>query len=257
MLYFRRQFYLQLKRGGSMKPEENFLPKDRQFIYAVEVGPEEGAIAWVLNLPGCHVLTPLAMAQERAEEATREFLSWLKGHGEEVPEPPFVFKCVEVVRSREDKRQGRTSAFFQADSEPVWPEEIYWCLKLMAYSRQDLLELLESLPQGALEWGKAGKSQWTIKTYLQHIASAERWYLTKFWPRLPDLGRAPTPLIRLERVRALSLEKLMGASEEERRKVVKVKDGERWSLRKILRRMIYHERYHFWKIKDIAGAHLA
>lgn len=222
-----------------------------QLHYALEVGPQDQAIGWVLELPGCHVLTSLDQAQTKVLAATREYWDWLTRHGEAIPEGILELACVEVVRSREDKRQGRTSAFFQADAEPVSPETLDRCLRLLDWSRQDLWQLLEPLPPQALAWGYPGGGDWTIKTILQHIAGAERWYLTKLWPRLPELPRSRTPQERLERVRALALGLLTAAPPAQRSIVVRVPDGERWSLRKVLRRMLYHERYHLRKIEQI------
>lgn len=225
-----------------------------QLHYALEVGPQDQAIGWLLELPGCHVLTPLDQAQTKVLGAALEYWDWLAGHGETIPDGKPELVCVEVVRSREDKRQGRTSAFFQADAESVSTETLDRCLRLLNWSRQDLLQILEPLPLQALALGHLGRSDWTIKTILQHIAGAERWYLTKLWPRLPELPRSRTPQERLERVRALALELLTAAPSAERSIVVRVPDGERWSLRKVLRRMLYHERYHLRKIEQILNS---
>ncbi|MCX5973697.1 MAG: hypothetical protein NTU59_03285 [Coprothermobacterota bacterium] len=158
-----------------------------QLHYVLEVGPQDQAIN---------------QAQTKVLGAAQEYLNWLAGHGETILDGKPELVCAEVVRSREDKRQGRTSAFFQADAESVSTETLDRCLRLLNWSRQDLLQILEPLPLQALAWGYLGRSDWTIKTILQHIAGAERWYLTKLWPHLPELPRSRTPQERLERVRA-------------------------------------------------------
>lgn len=233
-----------------LKCTENFLPSEK-LRYAVEVGPDDEAIAWVLDLPGCHILTHLSRCEENAKKAAEGYLSWLRWHGERVKESTYRLERLEVIRSRENKRKGRTSVFFQADAEPVSLPYLQWCLQLMAFTRSDLLALVDGVSAETMNRRKFGEIGWTPKLYLQHIANAERWYLTKLWPKLPYLGRARTPFERLERVRRLVREKLEGATDEERTRVIRVPDGEKWSLRKVLRRILYHELYHIRTIKAL------
>ncbi len=149
---------------------------------------------------------------------------------------------------------GSYSALHACDRLPVTTADIEKAIRWMGYMREDLLRLIGRLPPEAMSWRRTPKQEVTVKRYLQHIAGAERWYLQRFWSRLPRLERAPTPTERLARVRAMAVRRLRRMTAGERSQVVKA-DYEYWSARKILGRFLYHERYHIRSIARIAIAH--
>ncbi len=78
---------------------------------------------------------------------------------------------------------------------------------------------------------------------LRHIASAERWFLSKIIPELPRLPVSHDVWQRLAVVRELVVESLSGLSGAALgcRALI---NGELWTTRKVIRRLMYHEQFH-------------
>ena len=185
------------------------------------------------------------------------YLYWLRHFGENAPDPPNVGVLVaERVTFRANFGKGGTQAFFQIDRKPMELSEVQLQLRWLQHSRATLLALVEDLPQSALQWGIPGipgrplgkrGGGWTVDVYLRHIADAEKWYMRQFWSRLPALTRSRTTFDRLDFVRRQALEVVGRPSPEDLNRVAEAA-GEPWTLRKVLRRMLYHERYHMRSI---------
>ncbi|MFQ6016336.1 MAG: DinB family protein, partial [Anaerolineae bacterium] len=209
-------------------------------------------MAHVLDLPGCMAQggTP-EEALKRVPAAIAEVLDWLRRYGEAAP-PEDEPIAVEVAEHNVSTvREEGTIGFFDVERLPVTDEDIATFLRLINYSRRELLSLAEDLPTEALTWQPDEKS-WSIERILRHVASAEHWYLTRLFGTgvLPRLKPTRTVWDRLQAVRALAVERLSNLSDEDRRKVV-VRNSERWSARKVMRRFLEHEREHMGHIREV------
>lgn len=94
--------------------------------------------------------------------------------------------------------------------------------------------------------GPPGKVR-TIELMLEHIADVEWWYLHNL--RLLEGVRPPSSYERngfdyLSKIRDAISDRLKHASTEELERVVTTSVQEQWTLRKVLRRLVWHERYH-------------
>jgi hypothetical protein len=140
-------------------------------------------------------------------------------------------------------------AWFKHDWKPLSGEEVERGLYLLRWSRADLLELAASISQEQLDEKYEGE-RWSIRGILRHVASAEWWYLDRLdltgGPRegLPSdlFERLAAVRYRLEAVLPglAGLEQVLG------------KQGEFWSPRKLLRRVLWHEidhREHIRRLK--------
>ena len=80
-----------------------------------------------------------------------------------------------------------------------------------------------------------------------HLAEADLWYTDRLtrWPE--------APLFRLAAARGIALERLRDMSEERRASVTSF-DGEDWTPRKVMRRMLEHEREHIHEIRELLAA---
>ena len=214
-------------------------------------------MVWVLDLPGCYINRPSTQAAvEDAPKEIRNHLSWLQSHGEGVHVPQEIeVTVVETVTRRGTANNGMTSAFFSNDRRRMTQEELPILLRRLEFSRQDLLELLQEVPEPAWSWRPDKREEWVstyypaIKDQAQHIAAAERWYIQKLWP-VPRFAPAKNPIERLERVRRFVVDTLNEHAVADGVKVVEV-EGEKWTARKVFRRLLYHERYHLGQIRAI------
>jgi uncharacterized damage-inducible protein DinB len=234
----------------------------------LEIGKEGWTYAWVLDLPGCFSRGPspqaaLDVLPRRAER----FLEWL-AEFEPTPHERVGIVVAEEVRDPAcPVKLGDTRALFAWDRNAPTEEEIERDLRWMGYNRRTLVSLVERLPPEVLDRGEEGPDIHrlrapSIRRILRHIAGAEYWYLT----RIPTRAQLPTEEPRdvfaaLSAVRAAAepvLRELLSAAPA---KVVEVPETtwsgrftEGWTLRKVVRRAIWHEQFHIEEIRrHLAG----
>ena len=221
-------------------------------------GNESGWNAWSLDYLGFATWAPSREGVlHRIQGKFEEYIQWLEGHlGEKVTID--TWSGLEVA----EEISGDEVAF-KADLDPADSEEIKHCLRLLGFSRSDLLSAVEDLPDAVLDWNPpyanfAAWASWrTIRQVLKHIAATETGYY------LSNIGyqdAAKLPLADLHwreqlAVSRMETERLLGdllASQDRARAVM---GEEAWSVRKVLRRLVRHELLHRKSIQRIAHAY--
>ena len=197
-----------------------------------------GATAHVPSLPGATARgKTVAEAKENIRQAVSDYLRLLRDVGEPVARVSegvsFEFEVVDDTT-------------FPTDFDLLHPNELEALLRWMAVSRQELVDLVRDLPEDALLW-KTADDERTIRDILYHLAEADVWYTDRLkqWPE--------APMFRLAAARSVALERLRGAIESEQVGVT-MHDGEEWTPRKIVRRMLEHEREHIQQIRAMLVA---
>jgi hypothetical protein len=232
------------------------------FRIGIENNNDDRSIAWALDHPGCFAYgRDRAEAQENFLGAAREYRDWIARH-----EEPWLDDEVEVsleetfdayfiTPSFERAEQGRNSymveSFFLHDWKPLLPHEIEHALKLLAWSREDLMELIQELSDERLAQPYANE-RWDINGILKHIAGGEWFYQERIGYPFPKKEEElpEDPIVQLQLVRKhfnSLLPNLDGVD-----KVIGL-EGEIWSPRKALRRAIWHERDHTEHIRKLLG----
>jgi hypothetical protein len=89
-------------------------------------------------------------------------------------------------------------------------------------------------------------SSTTARTRWWRRCTLEQWYLTRLW-QVPRFPAQKTVLLRLQVVREAA-ERLLAASDLTLSDRVVDNGGEAWTLRKVLRRFLEHEREHMLEI---------
>jgi len=117
----------------------------------------------------------------------------------------------------------------------------------MAISRQELMDLVKNLPENAFKWKPGGDTP-SIGDIICHMAEADLWYTERLkqWPEVP--------LFRLAATRSVALERLRALSEADRAKVT-VYESQEWTPRKVMRRMLEHEREHIAQLRQLVEAY--
>ena len=221
---------------------------------------EDGrAEAWVATRPGCVVFAASAAeAVSQVPAAAAEYDVWLARWGlVGIWDIPTIrptkgeanqtdVRILERVPVAERVIQGNTAAFFQWDAQAVNTEEIDATLRLLKAPRQELLAVLGQFQPDKLSLRPGGGHR-TVEDIVRHVATVEWWYMSRIVPfPAPDDGEYPQDLEGLLGwIRERVAQRLLGLSDEERGRI-SVPDpdsGERWSARKVLRRLIYHELY--------------
>jgi len=192
---------------------------------SLEVRPDGSCLAQIADLPGClgRGAGPEA-ALAALVAAIPGYYAWLSAHDEYTPvmHGPYTVTPREVARLGDD----RIGAFFATDAEPVSDEDLDWYLALLDWAYGDLAAQAQ-----------AGRASAAL---LDAVAQEQLWLTTRLdaHPVVTAITHLPgTPADHLRQVWQASLARLRAATDEERARVWE-HEGERWSLRKVLRRSV-------------------
>ena len=252
-----RPHRLSQPRRNTVEPGENGLTGMGMFSTSIEVGGDGWCTSWVPELPGCFVNVSSERAALRAlPAAILAYLRWLRRHGESVRVPRTVaVRLVERHARPEPMRWGNYEVLHGFERRRLTREEVSRMLRWMRFIRQDTLRLLDLLPAGGLNWSRPGQTR-TIGENLHHVARGELWYLSRvaLGPP-PSVQHAEDPLLSLAQARSTTVARLSRMTREERGRIIQADNRRWWSARKMLGRMLYHERYHVRSMARIARHH--
>lgn len=199
-----------------------------------------GLLAWGACLESTLSLVPAAACRFRRLLESAGALRLLVEVWEERETPEIVI--AETFRRRGKVANGGTRATFQRDLVPVRRDELPAFLDLMVALRAEFWSLRERIPPGAYGF-RSLPHRMTIGEQLRHVAGCDRWYLSRFFGDLPRLPRSRDVWHKLELNRERALATIAGMTAADLGRVVKV-DGQVWTARKLIRRFLYHERFH-------------
>ncbi|HHW11309.1 MAG TPA: DinB family protein [Firmicutes bacterium] len=221
-------------------------------------GDEFGHMAWSLDHLGFATWAPTRdEVLARVPMKFVEYQQWLGRHGLP-PSKEERANSLEIV----EEIFGDEVAF-QEDMLPAAAAEITYCKRLLELTRSDLLSVVAELDDKVMDWDPPYKNfasfaSWrTIRQILAHIACTEIGYY------LPKIGWQPNlkpkdlresswheqlQLSRKETHRFL--DELLAAEDKTRinKSAIPV---EAWSVRKVLRRLVWHELLHWKNIRRI------
>ncbi len=214
----------------------------KKYLVYIETGGDpitrQGPVAHVPDLPGASARgETIEEAKEKIRDAVKEYVRLLRDVGERVP------RYSEGIELEFEEVDGTT---FLTDYDGLRPNEMETLFRWMAISRQELMDLVKDLSQEVMG-RKANEEVLSIREILCHLAEADLWYTDRLmqWPE--------APLFRLAAARGVALERLRDMSEEKRSGVTTF-DGEDWTPRKVMRRMLEHEREHIHEIRALLAA---
>jgi predicted RNase H-like HicB family nuclease/uncharacterized damage-inducible protein DinB len=201
----------------------------------------KGPVAHVPALPGALARgQTVAEAKEKIRAAIETYLTLLRDVGEPVS------KADDDIHLEFEEVDSTT---FLTDYDALRPNEMETLFRWLAISRQELMDLVKGLPAEAFDW-KLDDDMSSIREILCHVAEADLWYTDRLkrWPE--------APLFRLAAARGVALERLRALTETERAGIT-VYEGEEWTPRKIMRRMLEHERGGIDQIRALLTARQA
>ncbi len=203
----------------------------------IEISPdtlaEGGPLAHVPELPGCTVRTKTVdAAKDAIHQAVCEYVAFLRTQGEQALPDEFDLEFEET--------QSYTHA---PDYAPLTPEELARAKRWLEASRRAIIADLADLPADAWDW-KPDKDDWPLRIITSHMGVAELYLTDKL------MGPDRAPLNRLEVTRRVSFGRLDTLASEHRGRVTTF-EGESWTPRKVVRRMLEHEQEHLAQIRDL------
>jgi predicted RNase H-like HicB family nuclease len=214
----------------------------KYLVYIETVGDHitvPGPVAHVPALPGASARgKTIEEARQNIRTAIEEYLALLRDVGEPVP------KSSEDIHLEFEEVDSTT---FLTDYDALHPNEMETLFRWMAVSRQELMDLVKSLPEEAFAWQPDDDTR-SIHDILCQMAESDLWYTDRLkqWPE--------APLYRLAATRGVALERLRGMGERELDRVTK-HEGEEWTPRKVMRRILEHEREHIAQIRRLLEAY--
>lgn len=224
---------------------------------------DDTQVACVFDLPGCsYTAETRRELDEMLPVVVAEYVGWLAQHGEAI-DAESIKVVEEIDIASADGVEGEF--VFDDDRRALADPDIERALRWMRYSRADLLSLIEGLSDAVLDWrppasAMARLDPWkpaplTIREIIDDIASAELYYRTSLIDGPCAEDDSPAGLAGLtaqrERVEAM----LSALPAEHRGRVFAPQrpwqDGaERWTARKVVRRIVGHERFHTAEIQQ-------
>ena len=228
-----------------------------KIFVCLEVGSQATG-AFVPDCPGCWVF---GRTKERAIEkvsiAIVKWSEWLKKHGESISEisNKVEIEVTEVLRVDYNPAEaGKPEPLFWSEVLPVQRDDIERTVRLLGYSRKDLLDLLPDISDECLDWKPPGKPR-TIRNCLKHIAYVEPWYINRLNIQVPE--DYPDDVIELLNcTRNIVIECLKNFPKRKMRGIFQPKKDRNpvcdlWTARKVLRRLVDHERLHTKYIEKV------
>ncbi len=223
---------------------------------------------WVLEHPGCFAYAKtVEQALAIAPDALFDYATWIasRNQGESWLETSQIELSLEetwevysidenfdtVAQTVGLNSLYEVNAWFRHDWKPLTEQDIERGLKLLEWSRADLLDLVQD-QEAQLMQMEFPNERWNITGILRHVGGAEWWYLDRLGLGFPQEKVPQDAFIRLEQVRQRLVEVLPGLIGSPQ--VVGVY-GEIWSPRKLLRRALWHERDHTFHIRKLIAAY--
>lgn len=213
---------------------------DGRFAVGIEEGTDGGFLAHGLNLPGC--AAPGRTAEEAVEgfaAALQQWLQFLAFIGAPVPADDAELEVAvdEWLETPARVAEGETVACFAADLPALEEEEIQAGVQRLGELRGLLLARIRRRPDAELDVPAEGG--WTVRNILDELARAQWWLLSRLGAT-PMADPGDRTLARLDTAMALVVQHL-GHMEPERRGTRLEIEGEEWTPRKVLRRLLWLE----------------
>jgi len=186
----------------------------------------------------------------KVKTAIAEWFEWMKMHVEQVPveTKDFDVEVVEMLRvDYNPVEAGKPEPLFWSEVRPITKKDIASTIRLMTYSREDLLKLVSKLSNECLDWLPPEKPR-TIRNCLRHIAYVEPWYITRL--NIDLTSKYPRNVFKmLDYTRKMVVDYLRSFPRDKKRGIFQPKKDPSpicnlWTARKVMRRLVDHERLH-------------
>lgn len=211
-----------------------------RFPVGLEEGDDGSTAVHAFTLPGCIATGGNPdLALDAFGSALTEWLTFLQAIGEAVPPREAEIEVVveEWIRTHADVAGSESDVCFDGDRTPLEVGEIVRGLRMLGALRSRLLPFIRRAPDEVLE--ATGAPDWNARMILNELARAQWWTLTRLGAS--PLAEVPERTVaRLDTAMALVVQRMGNLDEESRRRTILL-EGEEWTARRVLRRMLWLE----------------
>jgi hypothetical protein len=213
------------------------MAEEHVYDACLEVHSDGACLAQLYEMPACFARgADEAEALGILDSRIPSYFAWLARHDDYTPvmRGPFRVVSAESVTLTNPA----IGAFFQSDAQPLTAEDLDWYAALLDWSYADLLDALDAFPREAWETPLPDGS--SPLALAMRVTKEQFWLCSRLKPELVvqvALSVGVPPRRHLQDLHASTLQQVRAATKAERQQVRET-DGERWSLRKVLRRSI-------------------
>jgi hypothetical protein len=219
----------------------------------LERGVEIRSLAWALDFPGTFAYgKDDTAALDKLPEALIEYQRWIGLHSDTnwVNLAKFELQVVESFDTYFIDENFTVNAFFEDDRRSLRAVEIERALKIHTWQRQELFASVNMLGPEVMTLMLPGQ-RWNINGILNHVGQVELWYLSNLDLPLPTAEFLVHNPFKILEVSFGLVQKLL--PQLEGNSAVLDQGGELWSARKLVRRLLWHQRDHIEHIQQIVG----
>jgi hypothetical protein len=201
----------------------------------------KGFIGFVAELPGAFVRG--RTEEEALSKLNGEINACLKWLGVR-PRESYGFRVVQRHRSSLMVEDADNEILLDADKEIVTDEDFRSLLDLVLYSGETFLRLYNSARfKDWIDEARMRKTFWgnnpkTIREVFEHVRLTQYYYLSRTGVPYSDEER------EFMKIRRLCLTKIQHVWKKSNNSQVFDVDSELWTVKKVLRRFIWHDRIH-------------
>jgi predicted RNase H-like HicB family nuclease len=218
----------------------------------LEQGADGGLMAYALTLPGCAGVgaTPEA-AMAAFERSLVDWLRFLASAGERVPPADAELEVAvdEWIETDAAVLSGETEVLFVDDLRTLPQDEAEAGVRRLGDLRGRMLARVRRRRDVNLDVPAAPGI--TVRQVLEELARAHWWTLSRLGAS-PMAGAPDHTLARLDTSAALVVDRMTSLTDDQRGMRIEL-DGEEWTARKVLRRLLWLE----WTLGGMALAGLA
>jgi predicted RNase H-like HicB family nuclease len=197
-------------------------------------------LATVAELPGCMARgTSKEEAAANARRAFGDYIALLEKYGVSTEH----WKGLDPASF--DVKDSTPEDWFPEDFRPMEEHEIRDFLHRMEASRAALLALIREISPDDLE-RKPTPDMWSIRQALEHVVATEATLLGR-------LEKWPTEVGVLQAVHRMAFQRFSILDPEDTKVDHRIL-GQRWSTRRVMRRILEHEYEHLQHIREILAA---
>ena len=200
----------------------------------------KGHLGFIVELPGAFVRGKTErQALDKVKKEVDLYLKWL---GME-PKHDYEIRIVQRHKSNAVVEDADTAILLEADRGEIRVEEFKRLVDLARYSKETFVKLYTStqhkdwIDESRIRKTFYGDNPATIQRIFDHVRNCQFYYLSR-------IGITEEPAKGFAEIRRFAIEKLKDFYRKHNNLRVFKADGELWTLKKVLRRFIWHDRIH-------------